>query len=213
MRLKNSPRLLKDIIKDNKKTHTDWIKGFEKNPNYLEFMGKEYADTDIDKIALGTIKKNSSVLSVGCGPGREITFLVRERNCKVTAIDISEIMISLSKKAEPRAKYIIGDASNIKLKERFDYVIILYNTINYLPKAKKRRNLIRNSYRHLRSGGKLILVTKHAFSDMGTFCRFMFSNKNFYFLPSQIKEWFKETTFNVSTIKIEKSMIIIAEKT
>src|SRR3989344_6968026 len=118
-------------LKSNFSTTDEWTKSWESNPGYMDFMQKPYEDTDPNRLALGLVKPKSKVLSAGCGPGREVKFLL-DLKCKVLGIDHSEKMIELSRKLEPKAKYIAGSIVNFKSKDKFDYILCLYNTINYL---------------------------------------------------------------------------------
>ena len=97
--------------------YNGWTKSWEKNPGYMEFMEKDYSLFDPSGIALKFVEKGK-VLSAGCGPGREVKYLV-SLGCKVTAIDHSENMIKASKKLEPKARYILGDIVNYKNKSKF----------------------------------------------------------------------------------------------
>ena len=198
-------------FKSNFLDYDNWTRSWESNPEYMAFMQKTYEDTDPNRLALGLIAPNSKILSAGCGPGREVKFLV-DLKCEVTGIDHSEKMIELSKKLEPKAVYIVGSIVGFKSKEEFDYVLCLYNTINYLPNFKTRRKFIENSYYNLKKGGKLIIITKHKFSHLGAFLRSIISNKNFCFSPKQIEKWFKGLDFKIKKSKIGDELLIIAEK-
>ena len=79
------------------------------------------------------IDKNSHVLDIGCGTGGNSAYLVEKYGCKVTGIDISELMI---KKALKRAKdlnledklsFNVGDAYNMAFQEgEFDVVLTIF---------------------------------------------------------------------------------------
>lgn len=199
-------------LKSNFLSMDEWTKSWESDREYLGFMLRDYEDTDPDRLALGLIKPKTRVLSCGCGPGREVKFLVQKLKCKVTAIDHSEKMISESKKIEPKAQYIKGSIVNFLFKEKFDYILCLYNTINYLPNFLFRRKFIENSYKNLKKKGKLIIITKHKFSHPGAFLRSLLSNKNFCYSPKQISKWFKALEFKVKKAKINEELLIVAEK-
>ncbi len=200
-------------IKSNFQSNEEWTKSWESNPEYMEFMIQDYKNTDPNRLALGLIKRKSEVLSAGCGPGREAKFLVRELDCKVTAIDHSAKMIALSKKTEPKAEYFVASIVDFKAKEKFDYILCLYNTINYLSGFRERKIFVRNSYNSLKQGGKLILVTKHKYTHLGAFLRALFSNKKFCYSPKQIPRWFQGLRFKLEQTKIGKdAILLVAEK-
>ncbi|MBD3303918.1 methyltransferase domain-containing protein [Candidatus Woesearchaeota archaeon] len=54
-----------------------------------------------------SLPKNACVLDLGCGPGVPITKELVKRGFKVTAVDISDTMISLAKKNVPKALYML----------------------------------------------------------------------------------------------------------
>jgi ubiquinone/menaquinone biosynthesis C-methylase UbiE len=67
------------------------------------------------------IPKNSKVLEIGCGTG-ELLNLV-EPNFGV-GIDFSEKMIDIARRNFPKHQFEIDDAENLKINEKFDYIII-----------------------------------------------------------------------------------------
>jgi SAM-dependent methyltransferase len=201
-----------EILKDRKeKDFNKWIAKWDNEENF-NYMQKPYEDSDVSYIAINLIKNNSKVLAVGCGSGREVKFLVKERYCNVTAIDISKECVSRSKKFEPNAKYLVADGITKRFENKFDYVICLFNTINYFENEEKRSEFIRTSYDNLKEGGKLIIVTSNAFSAKGKLIRKLLSGKDFHYFPSQIDRWFNGTYFNYKIIKVDKQRLIIAEK-
>jgi hypothetical protein len=70
-------------------------------------------------------------------------------------------MIEKSKKSEPKAKYICGDAvlfaERNKNKLKFDYILGLYGFLGYIPKKDKRR-FIENLMNMLDKNGEMIFV-------------------------------------------------------
>lgn len=176
---------------------------------------EEYKDTQPERLALGLIKLGSKVLSCGCGSGREVKFLVR-LGCEVTAIEKDKRKIKLSKKIEPNAIYYKTDMVTFDKEKEFDYITCLFNTINELKSIDERRSFISNCYGLLKKGGKLLITTTHMFSDLNKLKRKLFgkvdSKQDRYYFPSQINRWFQDTEFKVSKIKINRTLLIIAEK-
>ena len=191
-----------------------WTRKLEDNKGFIEGMQKSPTEIPlIREIPLRLVKANSRVLSAGCGPGREVKFLVQELGCAVTAIDISENMINLSKKHEKNAEYILGDISKFKSKKKFDYIICLFNTINYLPGLEARKEFIENCDFNLKNTGKLIITTGHRFSSVRAFIfQLLHPTKNYYYLPSQIDKWFENTSFKVERSKIDHDLLLVATK-
>lgn len=173
---------------------------------------KDFETLEADTFAINLIKPDSKVLSCGCGHGREVTFLVKERNCDVTAIDNNERMVNLSKTAEPNADYYLADMKDFKTKEKQDYVLCIWNGINALIKNEDKIKFIKTSEKNLKSGGKLILVTSNIFSYWKHFFSEL-KHRNYYqYVPWKIKNWFKNTNFKYQKIKVGRFNIIVAEK-
>lgn len=186
----------------------------ENDESYLNVLESDYkSDLAPGKIALKMVKNGSSVLSAGCGRGREVRFLVRELGCKVTAIDISKDNIAKSKEHEPRAKYFLADMSSFRSNEKFDFIVCIWNTINFLPGKNARRNFIKNCHYNLKDGGKLILTTGHVFSHWRTLAKRILNPLNdYYYFPLQIKYWFNGSKFKVERVKINETILILATK-
>ena len=202
---------IKDLFNSNKLSNDEWTIGWEKNKNYMNVLQEDYDPLNPSRLALGLIRSKSKVLSCGCGAGREVKFLV-EQGCKVTALDHSKNMIDLSKKLEQKAKYVLGDMVTFQSKEKFDYVICLWNTINFIETKELRKEFIENCYKNLKPNGKLIILTKHAFANFGSMGRKLFSKRDFYFHPKQVDYWFKDTAFKVSKVDIKVNILIVAKK-
>ncbi len=132
----------------NKEKASTLAKSSEK---YLDVLKDDYT-LSVMLLALRMVKTNSKVLSIGCGAGREVKYLVNELNCNVTGVDYDEEMIGYSKKIEPKAEYICQDALKFIRKDNYDYVVCLWNTINFLKKSE-RKKLIEVCYKNLKGGG------------------------------------------------------------
>jgi len=119
---------------------------------------EKYKEGDENLRIINSLKKNTSVLSLGCGGGREIKELAK-RGHKVTAIDFAEKMIEQSKKIEPKATYYCVDATDFaeknKNNKKFDYILGLYSFLNYIDKSR-RRVFVKNLSSMLKKDGKII---------------------------------------------------------
>ena len=100
----------------------------------------------------------SRVIDLGCGDGNLCkVILAAKRNCQITGLDFSKRMIYELDKDYPTINFISGDVTNTGLKSEFDYVI----TTEVLEHLDKPQELIDESYRLLKKGGKFILTTPY----------------------------------------------------
>ena len=82
--------------------------------------GSYYYDLLAD-IYRGIIPEGSSVLEIGCGTG---TLLARIRPSRGVGVDISPKMIAIAVAKHPEFRFLVADASALRLSETFDYVMI-----------------------------------------------------------------------------------------
>ena len=69
----------------------------------------------------GIIPEGSSVLEIGCGTG---TLLSKVRPALGFGVDISPKMIAIAAAKHPGFRFLVADASALRLSETFDYVMI-----------------------------------------------------------------------------------------
>ena len=100
--------------------------------------------------------KNKTVLSLGCGTGRELKFLIKNKN-KVVGIDIAEKVIEKSKKIEPKAEYHCMDLVKYQDKRKYDYILALNSVMDYIIKKENRIKVANNCIDMLKKDGRIIL--------------------------------------------------------
>jgi len=106
-------------------------------------------------IALSDVQKNSRILDVGTGTGVLISYLLETAPSKITAIDISENMISMAKQKcnDERVAFIVEDVMKYK-EEGFDY-IFLYSVYPHFP---DKEALFTQLEKILNDNGKIIIA-------------------------------------------------------
>jgi len=79
------------------------------------------------------IDEDSHVLDVGCGTGGNSAYLVERYGCRVTGVDISEVMIARAKERREghprgdRMRFMVGDAYGLGFPdESFDVVLTVF---------------------------------------------------------------------------------------
>jgi ubiquinone/menaquinone biosynthesis C-methylase UbiE len=123
----------------------------------FQFGGLKVAE---DLIRRCGIKEKSHVLEVGCGTGFMACRLVKEKNCRIVGIDISERMIEMAKeraakqKIEDKATFRVADANELPFESStFDVVFSQFVT-SLLNKEKALAEFMRV----LKPGGFLGVV-------------------------------------------------------
>ncbi|MGA7104012.1 MAG: glycosyltransferase [Candidatus Deferrimicrobiaceae bacterium] len=101
-----------------------------KNRYYYEFL---------EKILRFHVPPGSSVLVIGCGTGDLLHTLAPARG---VGIDISPAMVEIARSKYPSLEFLTGDAEDLPLSEKFDYVI-LSDIVGYLEDIQRAFEEIR----------------------------------------------------------------------
>ena len=89
----------------------------------------------VDEISF-SLKKDSSVLDLGCGCGSPSTKLLSE-TFNVIGVDISPVRIQRAKNLVPNATFVCGDMCELEFgKEKFDAVVSFYAIIHVPEKEQ-----------------------------------------------------------------------------
>lgn len=99
----------------------------------------------------GRLAPYSSVLDLGCGAGR-ITNLLTELGHRVVAVDDSADMLAHVRGAQT----VQARIEELRLRERFDAVLLCSNLVNY-PGTEFRRRLVATAAYHLKPAGTAII--------------------------------------------------------
>ncbi len=98
-----------------------------------------------------------SVLELGCGYGRVLEGLTRDRSLEVFGLDLDGGLLELAKARAPRAKVVAGDMRDFDLGRRFDRVFVPYNGAYCLLDEEALVSMFRCARLHLTEGGLLVL--------------------------------------------------------
>lgn len=134
-------------------TNIDYWNKILQNPKpiYKELFAKE------DKYLINHISKDSSVLDIGCGNGRNIeTLLSLTKN--ITGIDIEESAVKESRekfKGIPEITIAKADVLDLPFPENsFDVVTLMLTLVNF---NNKKTEALREMKRVVKDNGKLIM--------------------------------------------------------
>lgn len=103
-----------------------------------------------------SLKMNSSILDLGCGPGNVAKFLVEQnKDYKIIGFDLSTVMLELAQQNAPTEQFVLGDIRHLILKQKFDAVIISFCLIHLDDNEAKE--LLSTTYGLLNANGFLYL--------------------------------------------------------
>jgi cyclopropane fatty-acyl-phospholipid synthase-like methyltransferase len=123
----------------------------EKNVQEYIKMAEGFDGRDIIPILGRYLKKGSTVLELGMGPGKDLDIL--KMDYKVTGSDLSEVFIDLYRKNYPEADLLRLDAVTIETDREFD--CIYSNKVLHHLSKKELEESFRRQWEVLNEGGVL----------------------------------------------------------
>lgn len=189
-----------------------------------KFMFLTLYDESYDDFLARLIKKDSSILEIGCGPGNISRYLLNKNTAlQIDGIDSSPNMVALAKKNNPSACYEIMDSKDVgNIKKSYDGIVCGF-CLPYLSK-KELSDLLKSSNQLLHEHGILYLSTiegNYANSDYQTGSTGDKIYVYYYesdFLKSQLRKFQFELlrefriSYTKSNGKEENHLILIAKR-
>ncbi|SOJ56026.1 dTDP-3-amino-3,4, 6-trideoxy-alpha-D-glucopyranose [Mycobacterium simulans] len=86
---------------------------------------------------LALLPNNPTVLDLGCGTGAPIAIYLAEHGCRITGVDASTAMITMSARRLPEHQWHVADMRSVALNRRFDG-IIAWDSFFHLTQADQR---------------------------------------------------------------------------
>jgi cyclopropane fatty-acyl-phospholipid synthase-like methyltransferase len=103
--------------------------------------------------ALARLKKGSSVLELGCGPGTDAAELSEDR--WYVGVDLSRVQLSIARKRVPDAAFVVGDFTKMSFRAAsFDGVVAFY-AFDHVAQSEVGPTFAR-IFGWLRPGGRLM---------------------------------------------------------
>lgn len=100
---------------------------------------------------LKLVKKGGTVLDVGCGPGVDTNYII-SKGYSATGVDLSEKMIKIARKKNPRAIFKKSDMRKLDFKPNsFDGILASFSLI-HIPK-KDIKKTVSSFYKFLKPEG------------------------------------------------------------
>jgi len=81
---------------------------------------------------------------------------LRSTKLSLTGVDISPAMLTIARKKNPDAKFIVGDMVSLKLEDGFDIVCCFFDSVNHLRSTHDLNRFIANAADHLLPGGLFV---------------------------------------------------------
>jgi len=103
------------------------------------------------------IKPGERILEAGCGTGN-LALKIKERGGDVIGVDNCKEALEIYKKKDPNAKVVLADLrEKLPFPDNFFDKITCNNTLYAIPK-EKQLNVLKEFYRILKPGGKIVIV-------------------------------------------------------
>ena len=132
---------------------------------FAPFYDSDYRDYDSDVQIVVSLAQECGgpVLELGCGTGR-VLLPVMMAGLEVTGVDISDGLLAIAQEkvkhsGRPEAATLVrADLRDFDLRRRdFAFAFCTSNTLMHFTTAEEQLAVLRNTHRHLRSGGRLFL--------------------------------------------------------
>ncbi len=109
-----------------------------------------------DLILQARCKDSDRVLDVACGPGLVAGKVnqVSQTNCKITGIDVNEVMLNAARRTRPDIDWYLGSATELPFDDGSFDVVFCQQGLQYFPDRAKG---MREMHRVLAPGGRLAL--------------------------------------------------------
>lgn len=101
----------------------------------------------------------STILDLCCGTG-SVSLILARKDLRLIGIDISEGMIERAKERAEEAgldiRFLVQDAAKLRLSERFDLVISLFDSLNYILDSSTLQQVFYRVSEHMQPNGLFI---------------------------------------------------------
>lgn len=139
---------------------SEWYKEWFNTSEYLNVY-RHRNDEDALKLAelifsVVNLKLKSRVLDLACGNGRH-SIIFAERGMEVTAVDLSENLLSIAKSSAEKLNlhisFINADLRSFLLEKKFDIALNLFTSFGYFEADEENFKIFEQAYFHLKKNG------------------------------------------------------------
>ncbi len=136
-------------LKQEKPWFMEWF-----DENYRMLYRHRNSDDAREQVCLiiDTLKphKNTAILDLGCGEGR-YTAVFKKKGYRVFGLDLSETLVRIGKKKEPRLDLMVGDMRFIP--GTFDLILSLFTSFGYFDTDAENEAALAAVFQSLNPGG------------------------------------------------------------
>ncbi len=155
------------------------INKFYSSENIVRFYSENSLFPEEKVIFERYLKETGTVLDLCCGAGRA-TFPLAEKGFQVTGVDINKKLIAAAREKAlnyPDTTFILSDAETAELPENnFDYILLLHNSLEFVPTKKKRERIFKKLNKCLKKDGLLISTFHSAYYPFHVLTKLIASN-------------------------------------
>jgi cyclopropane fatty-acyl-phospholipid synthase-like methyltransferase len=165
---------------------TDTLNYYETDSKNLSFRYENADVTEVQQLLLQTFQKNSNLLEIGCGSGRDASFMTK-KDFNVTAIDGSKNMIEEAKKIHPELSNNLFHKTlpnDLEFNQTFDGIYSIA-TLMHLSKNDLEKT-ISKIHNLLNQDGKFLMSVSLFRDDIN---ENGFDDKRRFFLVLNLDEW------------------------
>jgi len=159
----------------------------------------------IDEIIKSQNISNARILDISCGTGTLLIFLYK-KGYKVSGSDISKNMINTAISKIRNLGYDINffqtDMRKLSLKKKFNVIVCLYDSINYILTCKEFINTLNNVYFSLSDNGIFIFDVCTEYNSIKNFYDYYDSGETADFFYQRHSFFIKEDMLQINTFRI-----------
>lgn len=200
--MKGPPPSLKNLWQDRTDVSKYWKRSREARSSPEQFIRHKRSQlynfiwrTTLDVfLIMGKITASDKVLDVGCGWGRMIVGILRERpQTKITGIDITHELLLRARKVieeeigDAHVQFICTSGDNLPFEDCSFDVVVSTRVFQYIPEPDKAASEL---FRVLRPGGRSVVQTPNKWNPL---LSMTYHTK--LCSPNEIAEWFRHAGF------------------
>ncbi|MDR1363511.1 MAG: class I SAM-dependent methyltransferase [Spirochaetaceae bacterium] len=144
----------------------NYLKGnlYSNTAGLYDYDNRNIIKDDLDFYVEYANKTNGEILELASGTGRVSLYVAEKTGRKLECIELSEKMVErFNHKLQTTHKYLqkniniqTGDMADFKFDREFEYIIIPWRALQYLPETEQAIKCLSNVYNHLSDNGLFV---------------------------------------------------------